>query len=51
MNIKVVMVGAGIIGMTTAVRTLETVAHFDVTVVAEHFTPHTTGDVAAGFFF
>uniref|UniRef100_A0A4D5RR43 Putative d-aspartate oxidase n=1 Tax=Ixodes scapularis TaxID=6945 RepID=A0A4D5RR43_IXOSC len=50
MTIKVAVVGAGIIGMTTAVRTLETVAHVSVTVIAEHFTPHTTGDVAAGFF-
>ncbi|CAN7999854.1 unnamed protein product [Ixodes hexagonus] len=50
MTIKVAVVGAGVIGMTTAARVLETVAHVDVTVVAEHFTPHTTGDVAAGFF-
>lgn len=48
MKIKVVVLGGGIIGMTTAVRALETLDDVDVTVVSERFSPHTTGDVAAG---
>ncbi|KAH9363635.1 hypothetical protein HPB48_004156 [Haemaphysalis longicornis] len=48
---RVAVVGAGIVGMSTAVRIAEELAPaVQVTVLAEHFSPHTTGDVAAGFF-
>ncbi|XP_077497732.1 D-amino-acid oxidase-like [Amblyomma americanum] len=50
MSIRVAVVGAGIIGLTSAVRIAEAVLDVDVTVIAENFTPHTTGDVAGGFF-
>ncbi|KAK8758717.1 hypothetical protein V5799_003648 [Amblyomma americanum] len=50
MSIRVAVVGAGIIGLTSAVRIAEAVPDVDVTVIAENFTPHTTGDVAGGFF-
>ncbi|KAM7295183.1 D-amino-acid oxidase [Ixodes scapularis] len=50
MAVEVGVVGAGIIGLTTALRILETLSHVRVSVVAESFTPHTTADVAAGLF-
>ncbi|CAN7943999.1 unnamed protein product [Ixodes hexagonus] len=50
MTVEVGVVGAGIIGLTTALRILESVDGVNVTVIAESFTPHTTADVAAGLF-
>lgn len=48
---RVAVVGGGIVGMSAAVRVAEELAPaVQVTVLAEHFSPHTTGDVAAGFF-
>lgn len=47
---KVAVVGAGIIGMTTARRIKSEMEDVHVTVIAEHFTPHTANDEAAGFF-
>ncbi|XP_075560375.1 D-aspartate oxidase-like isoform X1 [Dermacentor variabilis] len=49
---RVAVVGGGIVGLSAAVRIAEEVApgNVHVTVLAEHFSPHTTGDVAAGFF-
>lgn len=49
---RVAVVGGGIVGLSAAVRIAEEVApgNIQVTVIAEHFSPHTTGDVAAGFF-
>ncbi|CAN8025371.1 unnamed protein product [Ixodes persulcatus] len=48
MPIKIAVVGAGVVGMATAVRILESVENAQVTVIAESFTPHTTGDVSVG---
>ncbi|KAL3222601.1 hypothetical protein MRX96_028381 [Rhipicephalus microplus] len=50
--LRVAVVGGGIVGLSAAVRIAEEVAPENkrVTVLAEHFSPHTTGDVAAGFF-
>lgn len=49
---RVILVGAGIIGLTTACTLLkEYSAHKDLrlTIIAERFTPETTGDVSAGY--
>ncbi|CAN7947114.1 unnamed protein product [Ixodes pacificus] len=50
MVLRVGVVGGGIIGLTTALKVLETIDNVEVTIIAEHFTPHTTADVAGGFF-
>lgn len=46
---SVVVVGAGVIGLTTAVRLLE--RGFDVTIVADRRQPETTSNVAAGLWY
>lgn len=46
---RAVVVGAGVIGLTSAVRLLE--AGFDVRVLARDFPPHTTSDVAAAVWY
>eukprot|EP00106_Octopus_bimaculoides_P008339 XP_014775781.1 PREDICTED: D-amino-acid oxidase-like isoform X2 [Octopus bimaculoides] len=46
---KICVLGAGIIGLYSAVRTLEDLQNVDVTVIAEKFSPNNTTDVAAGF--
>jgi glycine/D-amino acid oxidase-like deaminating enzyme len=45
---NVVVVGAGIIGVTTALSILESDPSIKLTVIADAFTPHTTSDGAAG---
>ncbi|KAM7295190.1 D-amino-acid oxidase [Ixodes scapularis] len=50
MPLEVGVVGAGIIGLTTAVRIIESVEDVRVTVIAESLTPHTTADAAMGYF-
>lgn len=45
----VAVIGAGIIGLTTAVLAQEKIPDIHVTIISEHFSPHTTGDVSAGF--
>uniref|UniRef100_G3MPJ6 FAD dependent oxidoreductase domain-containing protein n=1 Tax=Amblyomma maculatum TaxID=34609 RepID=G3MPJ6_AMBMU len=49
---RVAVVGGGIVGLSAAVRIAEELppGGVHVTVLAEHFSPYTTGDVAAGFF-
>ncbi|XP_076367903.1 D-aspartate oxidase-like isoform X4 [Tachypleus tridentatus] len=46
---RVAIVGAGIIGVTSAVRAIETVPNIEATIISDKFTPNTTGDGAAGF--
>lgn len=46
---KVAVVGAGIIGISSALRAIETVPGIEVTLIADKFTPNTTGDGSAGF--
>ena len=46
--VRVTVIGAGIIGLPTAYRIQTTVPHARVTVVADRFSPNTTGDVAVG---
>ncbi|XP_035682561.1 D-amino-acid oxidase-like [Branchiostoma floridae] len=45
---KVVVVGGGVIGLSSALCVKERCQRADVTVVAAEFTPNTTGDGAAG---
>ncbi|XP_015603655.1 D-aspartate oxidase [Cephus cinctus] len=45
---KVAVVGAGVIGVTTAVMIKRTFPHLSVTIFGEVFTPNTTGDGSAG---
>ncbi|XP_028995257.1 D-aspartate oxidase isoform X2 [Betta splendens] len=45
---RVVVVGAGVVGLSTAVCIAETLPLCSVTVVAEKFSPDTTSDGAAG---
>lgn len=51
---KVVIVGGGIVGINTAFRVLQAAQrrqkNVHITVMSEHFSPHTTSDVAAGIF-
>ncbi|XP_036361766.1 D-amino-acid oxidase-like isoform X2 [Octopus sinensis] len=46
---KICVLGAGVIGLYSAVRILEDLQNVDVTIIAEKFTPNNTTDVAAGF--
>ena len=46
---RVCVIGAGIIGLSTAYRLQETLQNVDITIVSEQFSPITTGDGSAGF--
>ena len=46
--VRVTVIGAGIIGLPTAYRIQTAVPAAGVTVVADRFSPNTTGDVAVG---
>lgn len=46
---RAVVVGAGVIGMTSAIRLLE--AGFDVRIVAREMSPRTTSDIAAAIWY
>uniref|UniRef100_A0A668AAG5 D-aspartate oxidase n=1 Tax=Myripristis murdjan TaxID=586833 RepID=A0A668AAG5_9TELE len=50
-SVRVVVVGAGVIGFSTAVCIAEALPFCSVTLVAERFTPDTTSDGAAGIMF
>jgi len=47
--VKVCVIGAGVIGLSSAVRILEECAGAEVTLVAEKLSPQTTTDVSGGF--
>ncbi|KAI5618960.1 D-aspartate oxidase, partial [Silurus asotus] len=47
-KVKVVVVGAGVVGMSTAVCIAEALPFCSVTILSENFSPDTTSDVAAG---
>lgn len=47
---KIAVLGAGVIGLTSAYSLKLHDENLDVTVFAENFTPFTTSDVAAGIF-
>ncbi|XP_068608373.1 D-aspartate oxidase [Brachionichthys hirsutus] len=50
-RVRVAVVGAGVIGSSTAVCIAEALPMCSVTLVADKFSPDTTSDVAAGIFF
>lgn len=47
-KVKVAVIGAGVVGMSTAVCIAEALPFCSVTVLAEKFSPDTTSDIAAG---
>ncbi|XP_033844408.1 D-aspartate oxidase [Periophthalmus magnuspinnatus] len=50
-QVKVAVVGAGVIGFSSAVCIAESLPNAAVTIIAEKFSPDTTSDGAAGIFF
>jgi glycine/D-amino acid oxidase-like deaminating enzyme len=44
----VAVIGAGVIGLSTAVLAQERIPGLHVTIISENFSPHTTGDGSAG---
>ncbi|XP_029972834.1 D-aspartate oxidase [Salarias fasciatus] len=50
-SVRVAVVGAGVVGFSTAVCIAEALPSCSVTVLAEKFSPDTTSDVAAGIVF
>ena len=46
---KVVVIGAGIIGTTSAVRIKRQYPESELSIVASQFSPDTTSDIAAGW--
>ncbi|XP_077996083.1 D-aspartate oxidase-like [Glandiceps talaboti] len=46
--VKVCVVGAGVVGLSTAVNVIESISNVDVTLIADKLSPDTTGDGAAG---
>lgn len=47
-GLKIAVIGAGIIGLSSAIAIKERIPGIDLTVLADCFTPNTTGDGAAG---
>ncbi|GCC28192.1 hypothetical protein chiPu_0006620 [Chiloscyllium punctatum] len=47
-KMRVAVIGAGVVGLSTAVCIAESIPDCSVTVIAEKFSPYTTSDVAAG---
>ncbi|XP_030630481.1 D-aspartate oxidase [Chanos chanos] len=50
-NVKVAVVGAGVVGLSTAVCIAEVLPYCSVTIIADKFSPDTTSDGAAGILF
>lgn len=48
MVVKIAIVGAGIIGLTSACRILELIPNVSLTIFADSYSPNTTSDVSAG---
>lgn len=46
---KVCVIGAGIMGLSSAVRIQETIPDVDITIIADTFTPNTCSDGSGGF--
>lgn len=49
-NLKIAVVGAGIIGLTTALQLQNEFKNASVEIIANKFEQNTTSDVAAGLF-
>lgn len=51
MEVEIAVLGAGVMGLSTAVNIIESdLPGVQVTVISEQFSPHTTSDGAAGRF-
>ncbi|XP_034015779.1 D-aspartate oxidase [Thalassophryne amazonica] len=50
-NVKVAVIGGGVVGVSTAVCIAEALPSCSVTLLAEKFSPDTTSDIAAGIVF
>lgn len=50
-RVEVLVIGAGVVGLSTAVCIAATLSCCSVTVIAEKFSPDTTSDGAAGILF
>ena len=48
-KLRIGVLGAGIIGLTSAIRLKEKYPDAKITVYASNFSPNTTSDVSAGF--
>lgn len=46
---KIAVVGAGIMGLSTAYQLITLYPEYDIEILAKSFTPNTTSDIAAGF--
>lgn len=46
--VNIAVIGAGVVGMSSAVCIAEALPHCSVTILSKHFSPDTTSDVAAG---
>lgn len=46
---KICVIGAGVIGLSSAVRIQDKIPGIDITIIADTFSPHTTSDGSAGF--
>lgn len=50
-KVKIGVIGAGIIGTSSALRLIESIPDIDITIIAEQWSPNTTGDGSAGFLY
>ena len=48
---RVCVIGAGVVGLSSAVRIQEELPHCDVTLLADRFSPDTTSDGSGGIWF
>ena len=48
MVVQIAVIGAGVIGLTSACRILELIPNANITIYSEKFSPYTTSDVSAG---
>ena len=49
MTQKICVIGAGVMGLSSAVRIQDTIPVTDITIIADAFSPYTTSDGSAGF--
>ena len=48
-RLKVCVIGAGVIGLSSAVRIQEKIPNVDITIMADKFSPYTCSDGSGGF--
>ena len=49
MVLNIAVIGAGVIGLTSACRIIESIPNANITVFSAEFSPNTTSDVSAGY--